>query len=346
MMISTRSTIAGTDAVADAARAIAHEAYLGPDGDAVEPVISRSTTWRHLRSLDLRPNQRVLMVGTGSGYAAALIAHIVGPGGRILTIDHDHARTRRAGDLFAAHDHRATAATGNPLSGHPGGGPYDRIFVPGTPAEIPAAWVDQLARGGVLVTGAVVSDLPGAHAVAHITKTPEDGLVATVHADRYPLIEPPVVPAHVVAVTAADESRYWLASAAVDDQTVTDYLRIARAGTPEAWPAGPREFLDFMHWLLARRPRGLLTAVTEHGEGIGIGGRAPSAFGLATRSDGPPEVAMVTPTHVVADPPLSLTRARLLDLIADWRAEGARATHELDAVVLHDGDSYRVRLDD
>lgn len=345
-MISTRSTIAGTDAVADAALAIPHEIYLGPDGDAVQPVVARTTTWRHVRALDLEADMRVLMVGTGSGYAAALAAHIVGPGGHVLTVDPSHALTRRASALFAAHGHRALAAMGDPVAGHPGRGPYDRIMVHGTPASIPAAWINQLAHRGVLLTGASVSDLPGAHAVAHITKTPGNGLAATVHAERYPLMERPTVAPHVMVATAADDARFWLASTTYDHQTATDCLTIARTGTPEAWPGGQREFLDLKHWLLARRPRGLFTAVTEHGEAIGIGDRAPSSFGLAARRDGPPEIAMIAPTSFVSSHQLSPTRARLLDLIADWRAEGARATHELDAVVLHDGNSFHVRLDD
>lgn len=345
-MISTRSTIVGTDAVADAARAIPHEIYLVPDGDAVEPVVSRSTTRQDLRALDLRPNMRVLQIGTGSGYSAALMAHIVGPGGHVLTIDADEALSVRARELFVAHAHRAIAVTGNGLSGHPGRAPYDRIVVAGTPAAIPAKWIDQLAPGGILVTGCNVSDLPGAYAVAHIVKTPADDLHVTVHAGRYPLMESPVTPSSVKVVTAADDPRYYLASTSDDHQTAAAFLKLLRAGTAGSWPGPPGEFLDFKHWLLARRPRGLFTAVTEDGEGIGIGDRAPSSSGLATRPDGPPEAVMITPTHFVANPRESPTWARFLDLMDDWRAEGSRTTHELDAVILRDGDSYHVRLDD
>ncbi|MFD2024024.1 MULTISPECIES: protein-L-isoaspartate O-methyltransferase family protein [Promicromonospora] len=345
-MISTRSTIVGTDAVADAARAVPHEIYLGPDGEAVKPVISRSSTWQDLRSLDLRPRMRVLQVGTGSGYPAALMAHIVGPGGHVLTIDPDEALTSRAGDLFAAHGHRAIAATGNGLAGHPGRAPYDRIVVAGTPAAIPAAWIDQLAPGGVLVTGCSVSDLPGAYAVAHIVKTPADDLHVTVHAGRYPFMQSPVVPSHVTVVTATDQPGYYLASASDDHQTTTAFLTLLRAGTAGPWPGPPGEFLDFKHWLLARQPRGLFTAVTERGEGVGIGDRAPSNFGLAARSDGPPEAVMITPTHLVTHPQESPTWARFLDLMDEWRAEASRTTHELDAVIWRDGDSYHVRLND
>jgi protein-L-isoaspartate(D-aspartate) O-methyltransferase len=345
-MTSTRSTIVGTDAVADAARAIPHEIYLGPEGDAGEPIDSRTATLQRLRALDLRANMRVLEIGTGSGYSAALMACIVGPGGHVLTIDPDPAMSVRARQLFVAHGHRSIAATGDGLVGHPGRAPYDRIVVDGTPAAIPAAWIDQLARGGVLVTGCTVSDLPGAYAVAHITKTPADDLRVTVHASRYPLMESPVLSSNVTVVTATDDPGYYLASASDDHQTAADFLAILRAGSAGPWPGPPGEFLDLKNWLLTRRPRGLFTAVTEYGEGIGIGDRAPTSFGLATRPDGSPEAVMITPTHFVANPQPSPTWARFLDLMDDWRAEGSRATHELDAVVLRYGDSYRVRLDD
>lgn len=345
-MISARSTIVGTDAVADAARVIPHEIYLGPDGEAVKPVVSRSTTWQELRSLDLRPNMRVLQVGTGSGYPAALMAHIVGPGGHVLTIDPDPVLSVRARELFAAHGNRAIAATGNGLAGHSGRAPYDRIVVAGTPAAIPATWIDQLAPDGVLVTGCSVSDLPGAYAVAHIVKTPADDLHVTVHAGRYPFMQASVVPSHVTVVTATDHPGYYRASTSDDHQTAADYLTLLRTGSAGPWPGLPGEFLDFKHWLLARRPRGLFTAATGDGEGIGIGYRAPSSFGLATRPDGPPEAVMITPTHCVAHPRESPTWARFLDLMDDWRAEASRTTHELDTVIWRDGDSYHVRLDD
>jgi protein-L-isoaspartate O-methyltransferase len=345
-MTSTRSTIVGTDAVADAARAVSHEIYLGPYGDAVEPAIARTTTFRHLRSLDLQPNMRVLEVGTGSGYAAALMAHIVGPGGHVLTIDSDEALSVRARQLFVAHDHRAIAATGNGLTGYPGRAPYDRIFVAATPATIPRAWIAQLARGGILVTGCTVSELPGTYAVAHILKTPTDDLHVTVHASQYPTMGSPVVPPTVTVVTAPKTPGYYLASTSDDHGTAAELLRILRAGPAEEWPGAPGEFLDLKHWLLAIRPPGLFTAHTEFGEGIGIGGTDSTYFGRSAGNDARPEAVMITPTHFVAHPRASTTRARFLGLMDEWRAEGSRATHELDAMVVRFGDSYRVRVDD
>jgi protein-L-isoaspartate(D-aspartate) O-methyltransferase len=335
MTSNTPGTSTDTDAVADAARAIPAEAYLGSDGLAVQPVIPPHATQRHLRALDLHPGMRVLEIGTGSGYSAALMGQIVGQSGHVLTIDNDEDLSKRAGALFSKHGHRAIAAVGNGLLGHPGRAPYDRIFVGATPAAIPAAWLDQLAEGGVLVTGCLVSDLPGSYAVAHIAKT-ADGLYVTVHAGRYPPMSARATPSTITVTTGHDNSRYYLATSYPGRGTAERFLGLLRAKHAEPWPTAPGEFLDLKNWLLARRPAGLFTARTELGEGIG----------LAMQFQGTPEVAMVTASGFLARPARSPMAARLADLMADWRNEGYTTTDELDAVLLRSGGSYRVRLDD
>ena len=341
-MTSDFSSIpADADAVAKAVHAIPAEIYLGPDGDAVLPVVPVQTTVRQLRALGLHPGMRVLEIGTGSGYPAALMGHIVGPGGHVLTVDANEDLARRAGALFTAHGHRAVAMAGDGLLGQPDGAPYARICVGATPAAIPAAWLDQLAPDGVLVTGCLVSDLPGTYAVAHIVKG-TDGPRVTVHAGRYPPLGPRAVRPTVTVVTGPDSSRYYLASSSPNRATAEQFLAILRAGHAEPWPTAG-DFLDLRNWLLAMRPRGLFTAATELGEGIGICFKATDD---AVGHTGAPEVAMVTATHFVARPAGSPTAARLAGLMADWQAEGYPATGDLDAVLLQDGDVYRVRLDD
>jgi protein-L-isoaspartate O-methyltransferase len=340
-MTSDFSSTSDADAVAKAVRAIPAIVYLGPDADPVRPVVAVHATVRQLRALDLRPGMRVLEISTGSGYPAALMGHLVGPGGHVLTIDADEDRARRAGALFAAHGHRAVAVAGDGLSGHPGRAPYDRIRVAATPAAIPAAWLDQLAPDGVLVTGCLVSDLPGTYAVAHIVKG-SGGPRVTVHAGGYAPLGPPAIRPTVTVVKGQDSSRYYLASSSPNRATAEQFLAIFRTGHAEPWPGTAGEFAHLKNWLLAMRPRGLFTAATELGEGIGIAFKATDDVGHA----GTPEVAMVTSTHFVARPAGSPTAARLAGLMHDWRAEGYPATEDLDAVLLRDGDVYRVRIDD
>jgi protein-L-isoaspartate(D-aspartate) O-methyltransferase len=47
-----------------------------------------------LRLLDVQPGQRVLEVGTGSGYSTALLAHLVGAGGQVISLDVDPTWSR------------------------------------------------------------------------------------------------------------------------------------------------------------------------------------------------------------------------------------------------------------
>lgn len=323
------------DTVAEAVRAVPAEHFLGPNGDAVIPVVPAAAAERHLRTLDARPGMTVLEIGTESGYTAALLSHLVGRRGHVVTLDPDEGLSRRAAALFAEHRHGVTAVVGDGLGGHPDRAPYDRIHARTTPSTIPAAWLDQLADGGILVTGCLVSDLPGTYAVAHVVKGP-GGPRVTVHADRYAPLGALAVPAAVTVVTGPDSPRYHLATGNPDRATAERLLAILRTGHAEPWPGTPHEHLDLRNWLLAMRPHGLFTAVTELGEGIGLG----------IVHDGVPEVAMITAAHFVARPTGSPTAARLAGLVQSWRAEGQPPTHELDAVLLRAGDGFRVRLDD
>ena len=105
-----------------------------------------------LEQLALQPDQRVLEIGAGTGYNAALIAQIVGPGGHVVTIDIDE-------DLVAqARQHLATAGSdgvdvrcADGGYGYPEGAPFDRIILTASAWDITPAWFDQLALGGRLV---------------------------------------------------------------------------------------------------------------------------------------------------------------------------------------------------
>ncbi len=105
-----------------------------------------------LEQLALEPGQRVLEVGAGTGYNAALIAHVVGQGGHVVTIDIDDdlvlsARQHLAAAGFDGVDVRC--ADGG--YGYPEGAPYDRIILTASAWDIAPAWFDQLSLGGRLV---------------------------------------------------------------------------------------------------------------------------------------------------------------------------------------------------
>lgn len=105
-----------------------------------------------LHALDVQPGQRVLEIGTGSGYNAGLLAHLVAPEGQVDTIDIQARLTERAAPILQqlAGD-RVRVHTGDGLLGVPQHAPYDRIIATAGHTAVPPAWVAQLAVGGKLL---------------------------------------------------------------------------------------------------------------------------------------------------------------------------------------------------
>jgi protein-L-isoaspartate(D-aspartate) O-methyltransferase len=106
-----------------------------------------------LRLLQVRPGQRVLDVGSGSGWSTALLAHLVGSTGSVLglelepdLVEFGRANLERTGQPWA----RIEAAEPGVL-GRPAEAPYDRILVSAEPRELPTELVDQLTDDGVMV---------------------------------------------------------------------------------------------------------------------------------------------------------------------------------------------------
>ena len=116
---------------------------------------------RLLQELGVRKHERVLEIGAGSGFMAALLAH---RGQHVTTLERDpelaelaRANLRRAGVLNVA------VVTADGSQGHAADGPYDAILLSGSVAEVPTALLAQLKVGGRLA--AIVGQLPVMRAV-------------------------------------------------------------------------------------------------------------------------------------------------------------------------------------
>ena len=105
-----------------------------------------------LEQLDLRPGHRVLEVGAGTGYNAALMQRIVGPTGRVVAVDIDAELVEGAGRHLAdAGVDGVELVCGDGALGHPPGAPYDRIVLTVGSGDVRPEWVAQLAAGGRLL---------------------------------------------------------------------------------------------------------------------------------------------------------------------------------------------------
>lgn len=157
-------------AVAEAFATVPREHFL-PDVPADEVYLDRAFVTRRehgvpvssssqpaimaimLEQLDVRAGARVLEIGTGTGYNAALLARLVGADGAVISVEVDPGTAEAARGRLAAADTSATVdvVTGDGFVGAPRGAPYDRIIVTASATEIPRAWVDQLTPSGRLV---------------------------------------------------------------------------------------------------------------------------------------------------------------------------------------------------
>jgi protein-L-isoaspartate(D-aspartate) O-methyltransferase len=105
-----------------------------------------------LEQLQLTPGMRVLEIGTGTGYNAALLAHIVGDPHQVFTVEIDEVLAHRAQRILdQVAGQGITVYIGDGLCGYAPGAPYDRIIATGSYHKVPLEWLDQLRPGGILV---------------------------------------------------------------------------------------------------------------------------------------------------------------------------------------------------
>lgn len=118
--------------------------------------------------LDVKANHRVLEVGTGSGYQAAVLARLAR---EVITVERyrtlAEAARKRLESLGASN---VTVVVGDGLAGVAQYAPYDRVIVTAAAEHIPDALVDQLSDGGVMLLP--LGPHRDAQRIVRLTKTP------------------------------------------------------------------------------------------------------------------------------------------------------------------------------
>jgi len=129
-------------------RAAAYGDHPGPIGHGQtisQPYIVAYMT----EKMQVRPGEKVLEIGTGSGYQAAVLAEL---GARVYSIEivaplAEHARSALRDEGYA----NVRVLTGDGYKGWPDHAPFDVIIVTCAPSDVPTALVEQLAEGGRMI---------------------------------------------------------------------------------------------------------------------------------------------------------------------------------------------------
>ncbi len=126
---------------------------------------------RMLEALNIRNGQRVLEIGTGTGYNAALLSHRLGDQ-HVFSIDIEPDLLGLARDRLAELGYRPTLVAGDGAAGLPDHAPFDAIIATCAVPAVPWAWIDQTRPGGVILTD--LKTAVGAGSLVRLTRVGAD----------------------------------------------------------------------------------------------------------------------------------------------------------------------------
>jgi protein-L-isoaspartate(D-aspartate) O-methyltransferase len=105
-----------------------------------------------LDQLTLTAGQRVLEIGAGTGYNAALMRHIIGPSGAVVSVDIEADLADRAREHLATAGYPdVTVVAADGADGYLPGAPYDRVIATVGVSDLAPAWLDQAGPGARIV---------------------------------------------------------------------------------------------------------------------------------------------------------------------------------------------------
>lgn len=163
-----RSRMIRSVRVAEAFRSVPRESFVPPASagavyaDSTIPVTGATGEWLTtssqpgmmalmLEQLRAGEGDRVLEIGSGTGYNAALLCHIVGPRGIVHSVEIEPEAARAAAAALKRVDCRVEVHHADGAEGWPAGAPYDRILATVAVWDVPPAWTGQAAEDARIV---------------------------------------------------------------------------------------------------------------------------------------------------------------------------------------------------
>jgi protein-L-isoaspartate(D-aspartate) O-methyltransferase len=296
----------------------------GPDGLPISSSSQPAMMAIMLDQLGLQRGHRVLEIGTGSGYNAAVMSAVVGPDGEVVSIDIDPELVARAtASLRAAGTDAVTVYCADGGYGDPADAPFDRIIVTAGAWDIAPAWLDQLVPGGRLVLPLSIRGIQLSVGLERIsggwlsTSACRCGFVRMFGAFAGPegvirLDEPsPIVfqisdgsPVDVDALTAA------LSGEATDESVPVALTSVAELADLDLWLTMMAGRLDRLTVLAAPRemhnpappPFGALVSSGTDGKRLGIGMLLPVGVGYEQQREPEFDLAGGTTAAAAAEP--------------------------------------------
>jgi protein-L-isoaspartate(D-aspartate) O-methyltransferase len=125
-----------------------------------------------LEAMRLSPGMRVLEIGTGTGYNAALLAELVGQD-NVTTVEADPGVASEAAELLGTAGYGGVrCVVGDGFDGYDRGAPYDRIVCTVGAGDISPRWLEQMRPGALLLAPL---DHAGSHPLVQVERSPSGG---------------------------------------------------------------------------------------------------------------------------------------------------------------------------
>jgi protein-L-isoaspartate(D-aspartate) O-methyltransferase len=302
-----------------------------------------------LEQLELEEGMRVLEVGAGTGYNAALLSLLVGRQGLVVSVDIDAQIAREARRALRDGGFRARIFHADGRAGYAKAAPYDRIIVTASADTIPRPWFEQLADDGLLEVPLRLSPA-GAQAIPVLRKT-QAGLrsLRAVAGGFMPLRgadENVFVPPHGPYLNVTDGARngtepiLQLNGAALEtlSRRAKRRLLAIALGEPRRRPLGLRADCGALGlYLSVTLPKSRL--VSGAGANFGVGAISRDGRSLALiQLPGRPKVASLE-AYGAAE-----AEEFLIDRVGEWDRRGRPSESDIKITVTYENDRSRLAL--